>query len=54
MTAIDLVPLLAVSASGGQSQSFMPFVLLAVPLVLAALLLFFLGRQRRRNRDHEG
>jgi len=57
MTATDLVPLLVLAQSDesvGAENVVMPFVLLAVLLVLAALLLFVLGRQRRRNRDHQG
>ena len=52
-SAIDLVPLLSVSAAGAPSQSYMPYFLLAVPIVLALLLLFVFGRQKRRNRDNE-
>jgi hypothetical protein len=49
-TVVDLVPLLSMSSAAGvQSQTFMPFVLLAVPVVLALLLLFVLGRRRAKK-----
>jgi len=49
-TVLDLVPLLTLSSAAGvQSQTFMPFVLLAVPVVLALLLLFVLGRRRTKK-----
>jgi hypothetical protein len=50
-TAIDLVPLLSVSAAGVQSQTFMPFVLILAPIALVLLLLFLVGRERRRKRS---
>lgn len=53
-TATDLVPLLSASAAGVQSQTFMPFVLILAPIALVLLLLFVVGRQRRRKRgDHD-
>jgi Na+/H+ antiporter NhaC len=53
--AAGLVPLLSVTAAGGvPTQSFMPFALLLVPVVMVALLLLVFGRQRRKSRhDHE-
>ncbi|WP_158590022.1 hypothetical protein [Amnibacterium setariae] len=50
--ATAIVPLL--SASGVQSQTFMPFVLLGAIVVLVVLLLAVFGRQRRhRNQHHD-
>ena len=53
ITATALVPLL--SAAGVQSQTFMPFVLVLAPIALVLLLLFVVGRQRRRRKpgDHD-
>lgn len=50
LPATALVPLLNVMGDD-PTLTFMPFVLLLGPLLLAGLLLFVVGRQRRRKRD---
>jgi hypothetical protein len=53
LTAIELVPLITASAAGVQSQTFMPFVLILAPIALVLLLLFVVGRERRRKRHQD-
>jgi hypothetical protein len=50
LSANDLAALVTVSAV--PTQSYMPFVLVAVPIVLVLLLLFLFGRQRRHRNQH--
>lgn len=55
LPAVDLIPLLAASAAGAPTQSYMPFVLIAAPILLVLLLLFLVGRNRRNRKpgDHD-
>ena len=50
LPAVALVPLLSVMGDD-PTLTFMPFVLLGAVLLLAFLLLFVVGRQRRRKRN---